>query len=107
MIHFNLSLSKESETETETKGARKYAELYSTMEDMYFTKAANSDNAKKMQQYRARAVFSHVAYTSLRNSNSSSILERSFSDCLRSLADKRVKLRNVFECLFYEIIIYE
>ena len=107
MIHFNLSLSKESETETEAKGARKYAELYSKMEEIYFTKSGQSDNAKKMEQYKARALFCRVAYTSLRNSNSSSVLERSFSDCLRSLADKRVKLRNVFECLFYKIIIYE
>ena len=73
------------------------------MEDTCWKKAALADDPIKMQQYRARAILSNIAFHCLRNSNSTSQLERSFSQSLDSLDHKRYKLRNVFECLFYKI----
>ena len=69
------------------------------MQKIYFNRAEKSDSGSKMQQLRARALFCGVAWSTLRTSNSSSLLERSFSDALRSVADKRVNLRNVLENL--------
>lgn len=76
---------------------QQFAELYARMSKIYFDRAEKSDSGSKMQQLRARALFCDSAGDSLRTSNSSSLLERSFSDALRSVADKRVKLRNVLE----------
>lgn len=65
------------------------------MEKYYFSKLAQVTSGTKHAQYRGRAIFCKVAYEVLRNSNSSSILERSFGDCLRAVTDRRVNLRDV------------
>ena len=70
------------------------------MEKMNFEKSAQCVSATKVLQCRGRALFCHVAYSTLRNTNSSSILERSFSDALRAVADRRSKLRNVLKVYF-------
>ena len=97
MIYIFLSLFKASEEQSELKEPRKYAELHAKMEKMYFEKSAQCGSASKELQFRGRALLSHVGYKSLVNTNSSSILERSFSDAVRAIADRRTKLRNVLK----------
>ena len=74
------------------------------MEKTYFEKSSKCTIPKKYLQYRARALFCHSAVNVIRNSNSSSVLERSFNDCTMSIDGRRVNLRDVFKNVFYAYI---
>jgi len=72
--------------------------IYYQFEKEYLERASDSRvDPKKKEIYLARALFCKVAQQILRNSNSSSILERCFSNALRCVSDKRVHLRNIFK----------
>lgn len=75
---------------TESRGAKKWVEFYARMQIGYAKKAERATNVLKMQRSNGKAIFCIAAIDSLRNSNSSSVLERSFSDALRCVSDKRV-----------------
>ena len=91
------SLFKAAEQKTELKEPRKFAELYAKMEKIYFEKSALACTPSKVVELRGRAMLAHVADHSLRTTSSSSILERSFSDTVRSVAARRVTLRIVLK----------
>lgn len=81
---------------------KRFAIIYRTFEDGYIQKAEKTDSKSKEREYLARVIFCQVAHTTLRNSNSSSILERSFSDAIRSCSDRKTSKRNVFSIkIFY------
>ena len=75
---------------------RRYAKIYRKLETLFLERSERSESSKKRNESYARAMFCRVAQMTLRNGNSSSILERSFSDSLRSCSDRKVKKRNVF-----------
>ena len=75
---------------------RRFAKIYREMEKIFLAKSARAETSKKREESYARAMFCKCAHMTLRNGNSSSILERSFSDSLRSCSDRKVKKRNVF-----------
>ena len=85
------------ETNPETNpDMEKFARLYLTFDQEFAKRAKIATDPKKAAEARARSTFSRVAHITMRNANSSSILERSFSDCMRSVADRRVVLREIF-----------
>ena len=85
-----------NEYETEPNRYKRYAMLYRLYADGYTRRALKSDSKSKEREYKARVLFCRVAEMALRNGNSSSILERSFSDAIRSCSDKKNNRRNVF-----------
>ena len=82
---------KEEETTMED-----YARLFLEFDLEYTKRIKESTSGKKTNEYIARAAFAKVGHMTLRNGNSSSILERSFGDVMRSVADRRVALRKIF-----------
>ena len=52
--------------------------------------------SKGLTKYQARIDFLMVAFSILTNISSSSELERKFGECMRSISDRRVKLRKIF-----------
>lgn len=75
---------------------RKFAIIFRKLEKILLEKAENCESTIKRQEAYARAMLSRAGQMSLRNGHSSSILERSFSDSLRSCSDRKVVKRNVF-----------
>lgn len=82
---------KEEETTMED-----YARLFLEFDLEYTKRIKEASSGKKINEYIARAAFAKVGHMTLRNGNSSSILERSFGDVMRSVADRRVALRKIF-----------
>ena len=76
---------------------KKYAYIYKALEEAYIAKSKLVTLGSKAQEYLARAQFCALAHFVLRNSNSSSILERSFSSACRSIQGNRYQTRNVFK----------
>ena len=74
-----------------------YAYLYRSYEKVWLDKSKRIELGSKAQEYLARAYFFYLAHMILRNSNSSAILERSFSNSLRCLTDNRYQLRHDFK----------
>ena len=72
------------------------ATLYLDLEHDYAKRANCVDISRKKWEYEAKAAFCRVGHMSMRNCNSSSILERAFSDSMRSVAGRRASLREVF-----------
>ena len=75
----------------------KFARIYLELERKLKALSLTLKKSDKIQKYNARLIFARIAHFALRNSNSSSILERAFNDCLRSVSDRRVKLRKIFK----------
>ena len=83
-----------------------YARFFLSLEQEYTKLAKDTDKPKKKRAlYEARAIFAKVAHMTLRNANSTSILERAFGECMISVAGRRVALRNIFIFIF-EIIFF-
>ena len=76
---------------------KKYCYIFKALEEEYNEKSKCYELGSEVQKYMARAQFCKAAHFVLRNSNSSSILERSFSTALRCISDNRYQLRNVFK----------
>ena len=77
--------------------------MYLKLEKAYMQKVDETKHEGKKTLYKARALLCHIASQILRSSNSSSIIERCFSDSLRSVSDKRVQLRNIFKLKILKI----
>ena len=93
-----LTLFKASKEKSNSKLAYKYAQIYAEMEKTNFERSAqNFHSASRREQLRGRALLAQVAYKTLRNTNTSTGLERSFSDMCRGVENKRAKIRNVSE----------
>ena len=94
-----LSLFKASKEDGPEKELKKWAEIYSQMEEIYFEKSQNCTSPAKAVQQRGRSMLCRSGFKNLRLTNSSSLMERSFSDCLRAVSDKRSCLRLVLKIL--------
>lgn len=71
---------------------RRFAKIWHFFEMGYTKRSQRADSGTKVELYSGRAKMAKKGKMILQNSNSSSILERSFSDSLRSVAGRRVTL---------------
>ena len=91
------NIEKARQENTEANPMKFFAYLYRSYEKEYEVKSKKIELGSKAQEYLARAQFCNLGHMILRNSNSSAILERSFSNSLRCLTDNRYKLRHDFK----------
>ena len=76
---------------------RRFATIFRKLEIQYLNRAKKyKEGSKKWKENYARSLFAKVAQMSLRSGNSSSELERAFSDSLRCCESRKSKKRNVF-----------
>lgn len=91
-----------------------WSKLYINIENEYFGRL-NTSKSNRFAIIKARYIYCICSQLALRIGNSSSVLERSFGDAVRSIANRRVQLRNdinsifkiqVFQCVLYFIFIF-
>ena len=76
-----------------------WSKLYISIETEYYGRL-NTSKANQFATNKARYIFATCAQLSLRIGNSSSVLERAFGDAVRSIANRRVQLRNDINLIF-------
>lgn len=76
-----------------------WSKMYIKMEDEYDDLLKKSKSASYAIN-KAKYIFATVAQLFLRIGNSSSVLERAFADAVRSIANRRVQLRNDINLIF-------
>lgn len=94
---FFKSIQKAASDSPEKNIMKKYAGIYKRLHDEYTEMAREVALGGKTQKYMGIAEFCHLGYRILLNNNSSSIIERAFSDSCRCIKDQRTRLRNVFK----------
>ena len=93
---FSKSIRKAMLEMREENQYRKFALIFREFEIGYLKMSNRATLKTKREEYHRRAMFCRVGLMSLLNGNSTSVLERSFSDCVRSCSDRKVTKRNVF-----------
>lgn len=96
---FSKSIRKAMVSFQDENQYRRFAMIYREFEMGYLKKAAKERSVTKELEYKARAMFARVGHMSLRNLNSSSVLERSFSECIRCCSERKLQKRNVLKVL--------
>ena len=76
---------------------KRYAIIYRELHKCYLKRSTKMELGVKQEETYGRSMLTLTGEMSLRNSNSTSSLERGFSDSLRSCSDRKNKKRNVFD----------
>ena len=91
------SIEKAASESTEKNIMKKYVEIYKRFHDEYTERAREVPLGAKTQKYMGIAEFCQLGFRILLNNNSSSIIERAFSDSCRCIKGQRTRLRNDFK----------
>ena len=93
---FSKTIKRASDSHEEKNQYKRFAMVFRELELLYLDESETAKKSKRLE-YFARAIFAKIGQMSLRNCNSSSVTERSFSDCLRSCDNRKSKKRNVLK----------